>query len=207
MKAINCLLFGGLPIALLVATLVDTRAEEGAPASRVSAGDVTRSLSRPVKKQEPEFRTRSFRPAEVVTRSYRKDALGRGIEIVERDDGSSEERPLFQLPILFEYGADKLKGEVSRINLEEAGRALRGDAFRGSKFEIQGHTCSRGSEKTNQRLSEARARRVLELLVKSHRVPRDRIVSVGYGEKFPAASNDSEEGRQQNRRVVIVRVK
>jgi len=68
---------------------------------------------------------------------------------------------------------------------------------------IEGYTDSRGSPKTNQALSEKRARAVSEFLT-SQGVPSDRIRSVGKGESSPIASNASASGRAQNRRVEIV---
>ncbi len=66
--------------------------------------------------------------------------------------------------------------------------------------EISGHTDSRGSDAYNMKLSQARAQSVVDYLV-SIGVPRSHLVAVGYGETQPVASNDTEEGRQLNRRV------
>ena len=68
---------------------------------------------------------------------------------------------------------------------------------------VQGHTDSTGSEEHNQSLSERRATSVEGYLV-GRGVAGDRLASVGYGEGFPVASNDSESGRQLNRRVDIL---
>ena len=65
-----------------------------------------------------------------------------------------------------------------------------------------GHTDSIGAEAYNQKLSERRANSVKEYLV-SKGVPADRIYTEGKGELQPPASNDSREGRAQNRRVEI----
>jgi outer membrane protein OmpA-like peptidoglycan-associated protein len=69
-----------------------------------------------------------------------------------------------------------------------------------AKFEIAGHADSIGSEVYNQILSERRAESVKDFLV-SRGVSRNRITVMGYGESVPIASNDTEEGRAQNRRV------
>lgn len=68
---------------------------------------------------------------------------------------------------------------------------------------IEGHTDSRGSDALNRDLSAKRADAVTEALVQRG-VPRDRLRSVGLGEAYPVASNDSQAGMQQNRRVEIV---
>lgn len=68
---------------------------------------------------------------------------------------------------------------------------------------IEGFTDSRGSESYNQELSERRANAVRDTLL-GMGISGDRISIRGYGESFPVASNDSEAGRQLNRRVEIV---
>ncbi len=71
------------------------------------------------------------------------------------------------------------------------------------KVMIEGFTDSRGAEDYNQRLSERRALAVRDALV-SKGIDADRIVTRGYGESFPVASNDTAEGRQRNRRVEVI---
>lgn len=68
------------------------------------------------------------------------------------------------------------------------------------KVEIGGHTDSRGSASYNQQLSERRAKSVVDYLVEKGIDP-DRLKHVGYGQTSPIADNDTEEGRQQNRRT------
>lgn len=68
---------------------------------------------------------------------------------------------------------------------------------------VQGHTDSRGTEEHNERLSERRARSVEAYLV-GRGIDGGRITSVGYGEAFPVADNDSDQGRRQNRRVDLL---
>ncbi len=68
------------------------------------------------------------------------------------------------------------------------------------QIEVQGHTDSKGSDGYNLALSKRRAASVVKWLV-THGVERKRLVSQGYGEKQPIDSNDTEEGRANNRRV------
>lgn len=68
------------------------------------------------------------------------------------------------------------------------------------KVEISGHTDNTGNESTNQLLSERRAGVVREFLI-NRGIPAQRIESRGYGQHQPIASNQTEEGRQQNRRT------
>jgi outer membrane protein OmpA-like peptidoglycan-associated protein len=67
---------------------------------------------------------------------------------------------------------------------------------------VEGHTDSVGSEQYNQDLSNRRAMAVKTLLIQRG-VADSRIEAVGYGEAMPVATNDTEAGRQKNRRVEI----
>ncbi len=77
--------------------------------------------------------------------------------------------------------------------------------FNQTVIEIAGHTDSTGSEAYNQQLSERRAASVAAYLSTRNVLP-DRIITVGMGESRPIASNDTEAGRQQNRRVELTLV-
>lgn len=68
------------------------------------------------------------------------------------------------------------------------------------RIRVAGHTDNVGNARANQRLSERRAQAVRDYLV-SHGIDGSRIEAVGYGDQQPIASNDTEEGRQQNRRI------
>lgn len=68
------------------------------------------------------------------------------------------------------------------------------------EIEIAGHTDNKGSDSYNQTLSQGRAEAVREYVV-NQGIGGDRITAVGYGESKPETSNDTEEGRQINRRV------
>jgi outer membrane protein OmpA-like peptidoglycan-associated protein len=68
---------------------------------------------------------------------------------------------------------------------------------------IEGHTDSVGGDDYNQVLSEKRAESVADAL-QMRGVPADRYQVKGLGKAFPVASNDTQAGRQQNRRVEII---
>jgi OmpA-OmpF porin, OOP family len=70
-------------------------------------------------------------------------------------------------------------------------------------IEIAGHTDADGEEAFNQALSEKRAQAVMDYLVKAG-LPADRFTAVGYGSTQPVASNDTGEGKAQNRRIEFV---
>ncbi|AUQ69189.1 OmpA family protein [Phaeobacter inhibens] len=70
----------------------------------------------------------------------------------------------------------------------------------GVRLEIQGHTDSQGREEMNQNLSQARAQSVLNEL-RGRRLVTSSFTAKGYGESTPIASNDTEDGREANRRI------
>lgn len=67
---------------------------------------------------------------------------------------------------------------------------------------LEGHTDSRGADQYNMSLSDRRAVAVKAKLVEDYGIPAARVSAVGYGETQPVASNETEEGRARNRRVV-----
>jgi OOP family OmpA-OmpF porin len=70
------------------------------------------------------------------------------------------------------------------------------------KIAVAGHTDSRGTEEYNEGLSVRRARSVAEYLVAGG-IDRDRLRVEGFGESQPVASNETDDGRAQNRRVEL----
>lgn len=71
-----------------------------------------------------------------------------------------------------------------------------------AKVELRGHTDSVGKDAYNQKLSERRAQAVVDYLV-SKGIPAANLAARGLGEERPIASNDTPEGREQNRRVTL----
>src|SRR5690606_344836 len=71
------------------------------------------------------------------------------------------------------------------------------------KFYVVGHTDSQGKLDYNLDLSNRRAKAVADALI-ARGIPKDRIEARGVGPLAPAATNDDEEGRAKNRRVVLV---
>ncbi|MBN2572112.1 MAG: OmpA family protein, partial [Ignavibacteriales bacterium] len=69
---------------------------------------------------------------------------------------------------------------------------------------VEGHTDSQGNDSQNLELSEERAFAVFQYLTNNIKIPMDHFFHVGYGETKPIASNDTKEGREQNRRIDIV---
>ena len=99
--------------------------------------------------------------------------------------------------IFFEFDKDDLLPQ-SFVELDRLYKLLM-DAP-GIKIEISGHTDNKGSASYNQKLSERRARSVVNYLV-AKGIPIERLTFAGYGMTQPIASNDTDEGRALNRRT------
>ena len=101
--------------------------------------------------------------------------------------------------ILFDTGKASIKDQSAGV-LNNIVEILQ--EYKMARFNIEGHTDSVGSAKLNQTLSEERAGAVRNYLIENG-VSSDRLVSRGYGEDRPIASNNTREGRRTNRRVEI----
>ncbi|MDO7172034.1 OmpA family protein [Mariniflexile sp. AS56] len=101
--------------------------------------------------------------------------------------------------ILFDTGKSSIK-EQSAAVLADIIKILK--EYPNSKFTVEGHTDSIGSDKLNQVLSEARALSVKEYLTKNG-IDEFRLSSKGYGEAKPIDKNTTSKGRANNRRVEI----
>lgn len=69
------------------------------------------------------------------------------------------------------------------------------------KISIEGHASAEGDAKANKKLSDDRAKSVMDHLVKKEQVDAGRLTAKGWGIEKPIAGNDTEEGREKNRRV------
>jgi len=102
--------------------------------------------------------------------------------------------------VLFDTGRATLKPGADR-DLDRLAQALKDNG--NTRVMIEGHTDSVGGDDYNQVLSEKRAESVADAL-QMRGVPADRYQVKGLGKSFPVASNDTQAGRQQNRRVEII---
>jgi outer membrane protein OmpA-like peptidoglycan-associated protein len=102
--------------------------------------------------------------------------------------------------VLFESGETSLR-EEAMASLVEVVDLLQSEPDK--DIRIEGHSDSTGDSETNLGISAQRANAVLDALV-SLGVDPGRFTAAGMGEDFPIASNDTEEGRRQNRRVDVI---
>jgi outer membrane protein OmpA-like peptidoglycan-associated protein len=102
--------------------------------------------------------------------------------------------------VLFEFGKSTLRPEAREKLAKMSGIIL---SHPGLHLEIEGHTDSVGSDDFNQKLSEQRAESARKYLQDAG-IATDNLVARGFGESKPVASNDSDAGRSQNRRVEMI---
>jgi OOP family OmpA-OmpF porin len=105
--------------------------------------------------------------------------------------------------VLFDTGSDRIRPE-STPTLKEMGAMLKEHPE--LKLMIEGHTDDVGAPATNQSLSQKRADAVRQYLVDNFAVDNSRLQAKGFGSSKPATGNDTPEGRQQNRRVELVKL-
>lgn len=135
--------------------------------------------------------------------------LSANIDLSEIRESKVIERDLYLMPIkespkpitlnnvFFKFA----KAELKESSFPELNRLLKLlEDNPGMEIEISGHTCSMGSDEYNLGLSQRRAEAIYDYLIKNG-ISASRLSAVGYGETMPKASNETEEGRQFNRRV------
>jgi len=131
--------------------------------------------------------------------------------ISEENPGDTLKRDIYLMPIekgaalvlnnlFFDSGSSKIKPE-SMLELKRLSRLLKENPQ--FQIEISGHTDNVGSRSSNDKLSKDRAESVRVFLMKEG-INQSRLSAKGYGFSKPVASNDTDEGRKQNRRVEIL---
>lgn len=129
-------------------------------------------------------------------REIRERTAGSDVEVIRKGDDL-----ILSMPsgITFDTDSSSIQPHF-RPTLDKVADVL--DRYNQTYVDVYGHTDSTGSDAYNQALSERRADAVASYLV-SRGVESARLEAVGYGETQPIASNDTIEGRAQNRRVEI----
>jgi len=105
------------------------------------------------------------------------------------------------LDILFETGKSAIQQESLPI-IDQIYEMLKGDA--NLKISIEGHTDNVGDATSNKKLSNDRAKSVMDALI-AKGIDKTRMSSLGWGQEKPVADNRTDEGKAKNRRVEIVK--
>lgn len=106
----------------------------------------------------------------------------------------------FARAIYFNSGRTTFKPGVT-ANLDRIASIMK--EYPKANFSVQGHTDSQGKAANNLRLSETRAKAVLDYLATKAGISTSRLTSAGFGEDYPIADNKTRAGRAENRRVEI----
>ena len=128
--------------------------------------------------------------------ALRQRMAGTGVDVVRKGDNITLNMPG---NITFAFDSANLSPQFYPVLDNVAGTLVQYDQ---TMIEVAGHTDSVGAEDYNQRLSEQRAQAVANYLA-GKGVIQQRMLVVGAGETRPIASNETESGRSQNRRVEI----
>ncbi|WP_116126388.1 OmpA family protein [Lewinella sp. IMCC34183] len=133
------------------------------------------------------------------------DYMDKQAKEIEQVEGAEVERVGEGIMVTFDSGilfptAKYQLTEASKIELRRMADVFQ--KYPDTDLTVDGHTDNVGSESSNQKLSEQRAASVADYLVELG-VDRSRMTVVGHGEMQPVATNDTEEGRQANRRVEV----
>ncbi|WP_292627570.1 OmpA family protein [Mesorhizobium sp.] len=123
----------------------------------------------------------------------------RGLEIEPAVDPKNP--PSIDIRVNFAFNSAELDPDAT-VTLMRLGEALSDPRLQSYSFMIAGHTDAKGTDEYNQGLSEARARAVVDYLVRTTHVAERRLSSQGYGESQLIDSGNPESG--ENRRVQIV---
>ncbi|XKG37329.1 OmpA family protein [Marinobacter sp.] len=124
---------------------------------------------------------------------------GTGVRVIREGDNIELVMPG---NITFDTNQASIKPSFTGV-LESVGLVL--NEFDKTIIQVEGHTDSTGAQSYNQLLSEKRAASVRDFLLNQGIEPK-RTRAVGYGQRYPIASNDTPAGREQNRRVELTLV-
>lgn len=131
-------------------------------------------------------------------KELKENTAGSGVDVTETPDGQSI---LVNLPNGVTFAVDSSTiTPTFQGTLDQIAASL--TKYPNSLIDVMGHTDSTGSDAYNLELSQRRAEAVANYLA-LRGVTRSRIATMGYGEQYPVASNDTAEGRALNRRVEI----
>ncbi len=161
--------------------------------------DETRMLNVPNMNKPAYFQLRAYTDAEKLY-FVKNIRIAKGA--VPLYDRMMSDGKFITYGITFDVGKSTIKpesmGELNRImQLMNENPVL--------KFSVEGHTDSTGNATSNQTLSEARSKAIVDKLV-SMGISADRLTASGKGQNSPIADNSTDEGRAKNRRVEFVKI-
>jgi outer membrane protein OmpA-like peptidoglycan-associated protein len=131
--------------------------------------------------------------------------LKRSIGVVERKKivelTEKAELPKVEFAVEFDFNSSDINQSSYPI-LDTLAEALKSPDLQASRFLINGHTDSKGSDEYNIKLSQLRANSVVQYLVSQHEIDKNRFKAIGFGET--ALKNVEDGENAENRRVEII---
>ena len=167
--------------------------------ARKASEEAAMSKEQPAEQQKKLEAERTAREAAEAREKQAIDALAKSAEVKKEPRGIVI---TLSGSVLFAFGKSEIL-PTARERLNEVASALKEN--KDKTFVVEGHTDNVGSPDRNLTLSQQRAEAVRLFLIKTYGVEEARLEAKGLGASKPAAPNETSEGRQQNRRVALVK--
>lgn len=176
----------------------EAKVNEGEEDQQFKPGTFSPGNFKPGKFEVGTFKPGNFKPGTFKPGTFSPGKFDSNVTV-----SVEENEIIIEVPshLLFDFDKSELKSDVIET-LDQLSQDL--NEYEGANVLIYGHTDSQGEETYNQKLSEERAREVQSYLEKKVNVENINLETKGYGQTKPIATNESEEGREKNRRVEIV---
>ncbi len=191
---------------LLIALVPFGAIQSASAADGMTEEDIVEALRMP----EPKVKMRGFAtedPSRSRNRAFIKRLKTRGhraITVEERKTLAKivkeEKLPSIDMEILFDFDSAEIRPSSVRT-VEALGKALSDERLAGKSFMIAGHTDAKGTDRYNQKLSQARAKSVRALLIAKFKLDPESLLAVGFGEE--QLKNEGEPLADENRRVQV----
>lgn len=146
------------------------------------------------------MRAKGYRVARGAPPGECPNAPPAGVETIVGPDGCPVEVSIELDGVTFEFAKSTLRPEAKKT-LDQAIEILKRHPE--LTVEVAGHTDSRGDAAFNQKLSQARAKAVYDYMIENGIAAGQLEGPIGYGESKPIASNDTDAGREENRRTEL----
>lgn len=201
-------------LATQTAHIAEQRANEQLAIAKVKAGEAERQqILLTARENEADRALRQAREAQAAAESARSETLNAQSQMAQAQAENARLMGELQAAqqtsrgivltlgdVLFDTGKSDLKAGATRP-IEQIATFLNENPER--SVQVEGFTDSQGSNEYNQQLSQRRADAVAQAIIQRG-IDSQRVRSLGYGEEFPKAGNESAGSRQLNRRVEIV---
>ena len=194
---------GSLGLRVMLGKVKEKSAGDNGDADRIAAEEAARRAAEEAAKKAEQEKQDSIARAKAEEEARkaeqeRLDSIARAeAERQAHEAALRELAKAMDVQTLFDFDSFELT-DTAKGQLDKVAEYLKlNDAV---SVEVGGHTDSMGTEDYNQTLSEQRAKSVVDYL-SGKGIDASRLSAVGYGKKHPVATNDTEEGRAQNRRI------